>query len=266
MIPADLAMFFLIGLLGGAHCIGMCGPLVTVYANRMNGHATDGGTVTNSRRTHLSLFEVRQHALFNIGRTVSYATIGAAMGALGGFVFVTTDSIAPAASVVRGSVGILVGAFVIVIGVYYLSGRTAGIGAHLPGVAGSRIYTALSTRISRWAGGPGIVGLGAVHGILPCPILYPAFLYAFATGSPTAGFLLLATLGLGTIPAVFLYGTLVETIDPLNRARLHRVLGVAFVVLGYVPLAHGLMLFGIHVPHLELPFYQPLEGIGHENH
>ena len=31
-IYADLAVFFLIGLLGGVHCIGMCGPLVTTYA------------------------------------------------------------------------------------------------------------------------------------------------------------------------------------------------------------------------------------------
>ena len=29
-------------------------------------------------------------------------------------------------------------------------------------------------------------------------------------------------------------------------------------MLGYIPLSHGLMLLGVHVPHLPLPYYQPL--------
>ena len=31
-----------------------------------------------------------------------------------------------------------------------------------------------------------------------------------------------------------------------------------FLVLGYLPLAHGLMLVGIHLPHPTIPVYQPL--------
>ncbi|MCH7659490.1 MAG: sulfite exporter TauE/SafE family protein, partial [Euryarchaeota archaeon] len=56
-IYADLAVFFLIGLLGGVHCIGMCGPLVTTYAEGMT--STEGA---------LTFHEVRQHGLFNLGR------------------------------------------------------------------------------------------------------------------------------------------------------------------------------------------------------
>ncbi len=36
-----LVVFALIGLLGGAHCLGMCGPLVTLYADRLG----DDGSV-----------------------------------------------------------------------------------------------------------------------------------------------------------------------------------------------------------------------------
>ncbi|OYR58956.1 hypothetical protein DJ83_13850, partial [Halorubrum ezzemoulense] len=110
---------------------------------------------------------------------------------------------------------------------------------------------------------PGIVALGAVHGLLPCPILYPAYLYAFASGSAVAGGVALGALGLGTIPAVFAYGTLIESVDPVHRRRVHRLLGVAFVALGYVLFAHGLMSVGIHVPHPRLPFWNPLDaGMG----
>lgn len=255
MLTGDLALFFLIGLLGGAHCIGMCGPLVTVYANRLNEQ-------TDSRRTVLTPFEVRQHGLFNLGRATSYAVIGGVLAFVGGVLFVAMDTVTATADVVRGSVGILVGLFVMVVGLYYILGRTDPAGAaHIPGLGFERISQFLTRWVDRLVGGPGMFGLGAIHGLLPCPILYPAFLYAFATGSPVRGALSLAALGLGTIPAVFAYGTLVESVDPVRRKRLHRVLGVLFLTLGYIPLAHGLHLFGIHLPHPPIPFYQPFEEL-----
>jgi hypothetical protein len=35
---------------------------------------------------------------------------------------------------------------------------------------------------------------------------------------------------------------------------------VAFLFLGLMPIAHSLALFGIQVPHIEPPIYQPLGG------
>ncbi|GAB3674370.1 sulfite exporter TauE/SafE family protein [Halopiger thermotolerans] len=264
LLGVDVLLFLVIGLLGGAHCIGMCGPLVTVYASRMDGAATDGGRTSNrnrsrGRESHLTTYEVRQHALFNLGRTASYTLLGALFGALGSALFVTTDALTPVLETVRGGVGIVVGGFVIVTGVYYLLGRTTG-GIQLPGL--ERVVSRLTAHVDRLANGPGIVGLGALHGLLPCPILYPAFLYAFATGSPAGGALALAALGIGTIPAVFAYGTVIDAVDVEHRRRVHRLLGIAFVALGYVLLAHGLMSLGIHVPHPSLPFYDGLETAG----
>lgn len=248
-LSSDLLLFFGIGLLGGAHCIGMCGPLVTVYARKM-------GVRTESRREYLTPYELRQHGLFNLGRTVSYATIGAVCGALGNGLFLTAERLTTVAGLLRGSVGSIVGLVVIATGVYYLRGEIGGVRLPVPGL--DRAFELLSTRLTRLATGPGIVGLGAVHGLLPCPILYPAFLYAFAIGDPLAGLLSLGTLGLGTFPAVFLYGTLVGSVDPTRRRRLHRLLGIAFVVLGYVLFAHGMMVLGVSLPHPDLPRYQPL--------
>jgi hypothetical protein len=36
------------------------------------------------------------------------------------------------------------------------------------------------------------------------------------------------------------------------------VLGGAFVLMAYIPLSHGLILLGVDVPHLPVPYYQPL--------
>jgi sulfite exporter TauE/SafE len=260
LFGTDVLLFLLIGLLAGAHCIGMCGPLVTIYAKQMDGTRTDGGqpagaTAGSTRQAHLTLYEVRQHALFNIGRTLSYTALGALVGLLGGVVFLGAGELTATANTVRGVSGVVIGTFVIVTGVVYVLGRVS-MGLQLPGTG--RIMKRLTGAVDRLANGPGIVGLGAVHGLLPCPILYPAYLYAFSTGSPLAGGIALFALGLGTIPTVFAYGTIIESVGAVHRRRMHRVLGVLFVALGYVLFAHGLMALGYHIPHPMFPFWDPL--------
>ncbi len=257
----DLIVFVIIGLLGGAHCIGMCGPLVSVYAERMDPTMTDGGTVSaqSNRSKHLSLFEVRQHALFNIGRTASYTIIGAVMGILGSVLFISSGQLVAATEVVRGVVGGVIGLVIIGVGIGYLR-REGGIHWHLPGT--TRVTRLLTKHVDRLANGPGILALGGIHGLLPCPLLYPAFLYAFASGSPLTGAAALGALGVGTIPAVFAFGTIIGSVSPTGRRRLHYLLGVAFVGLGYLLLAHGLIEVGVHLPHPELPYWSPFDG-GH---
>jgi len=243
----SLAVFGLVGLLGGAHCLGMCGPLVTLYADQLG----DDGPV--------AWREIRQHLLFNLGRTVSYAAIGALMGLLGTVVY-DTAAVVAVADPVRALAGIAVGGFIVVTGAVYLrTGSTAGaIGRLGSGSLFQRLSTRLHQHVQQWVGGPRIVGLGAVHGLLPCPLLYPAFLYAFAIGSPLYGALALSVLGLGTVPAVFAYGVAFNSISPRFQSRLHRTLGVVFLVLGYLPLSHGLLILGVDVPHPSIPVYQPL--------
>ena len=250
---ADLVVFLVVGVLAGAHCLGMCGPLVGLYADRMGRRAGDDDRLTP--------FEVRQHALFNGGRVVGYAAVGAGFGLLGGTLFATVDLVAPASDGVRAVAGLLVGGLVVAGGLAYAARGTGASpldGLPLLPTAFRRVSGLLTARVDALAGTPGIVGLGVVHAVLPCPIIYPAYLYALAVGDPVRGALALGVLGLGTFPTLFAFGTALGTLDAGQRAVLHRALGVAFVVLGSVLVSHGLTLLGVAVPHVDLPYYQPL--------
>ncbi|MHC3439695.1 sulfite exporter TauE/SafE family protein [Natrialbaceae archaeon A-gly3] len=252
--PLSVGVFFLIGLLGGAHCLGMCGPLVTTYADRLRASE-------ESRRDVLTLRAVRQHALFNLGRAASYALLGGLFGLAGTLVFVTPRTVSAVVTDVHLVAGVLVGLVIIAIGVSYLTGRV-GLGGSFtlpvlgPALAG--LQARLLARVDDWVGGIRIAGLGGAHGLFPCPITYPAYLYAFILGSPVAGASALAALGLGTVPSLFLYATAFGSMSLETRMRLHRVLGAAFIVLGYIPLQHGLAMLGVPLPHPPIPYYQPL--------
>jgi sulfite exporter TauE/SafE len=253
-----LAVFFLIGLFGGAHCIGMCGPLVATYAERMESDDRWSGALT--------LYEVRQHALFNLGRTVSYALIGGVFGLAGALLYGTVE-LAGVLGPIQGAIGVLMGGAIVLMGATRLAGYRQGAVEGIVAGTGlgslfARSYTAISTRIDRWVNGVGIMGLGALHGLLPCMLLYPAFLYAFAQGSLIHGVLSLGALGLGTIPSVFLYGTVIQSVSARQRQVVHYGLGVLFIGLGYVLLAMGFMRFGIALPLPDIPYYQPLTGPG----
>jgi hypothetical protein len=251
----ELGLFFLVGLFGTGHCLGMCGPLVSIYSDRM-----DDGTAAT--REWLTWAQVRQHALFNAGRVTVYTLLGGIFGLLGLAMFAATNVAIPFGDEVRAATGLVVGALIVVAGGGYLLGGAGGpLSGDLP-VVGSlfrRIHDALTARIDGWVNGPRIFALGFLHGFLPCPLLYPAFLYAFGQADPVRGAVSLFVLGVGTFPALFLYGTLFQSASLRHRRAIHRLLGVVFLTLGAHTALMALRLFGVPVPNLfSLPFYQPL--------
>lgn len=244
----ELTAFFVVGLLGGAHCLGMCGPLVTLYSDRMG---SDQG-----RDDVLTWHEIRQHSLFNLGRTVSYAAIAAVLGAVGAVVLDVPLPAAGAGDAIRGVVGVAIGAVIFVSGLTYIA---RGNVVDVPGFQGlfRRVHDVLTGHVDALVDGVGVAGLGAVHGFLPCPILYPGFLYAFARADPVAGAAAMGALGLGTIPSMFLYGTVLSAAPADLRRRMHRALGVAFLALAYVPFQHGAAQLGVVLPGVGLPVPWP---------
>lgn len=218
LAPSTLIAAFLFGFLGSTHCFGMCGPLVSLYASQL------------APRTTLS--PLRQHFLFNLGRTLAYTNLGILLG-MAGFVL----GIRPWSAAL---VGLVAGLFVMLMGTHFLgiagvAGRAERLLARPTGalVGVWRRYVVL-------ARSPGIVLLGALHGLLPCPLLYVMFTSAVALGDPIRGGILLFSFSLGTVPMMWGIGILGQHLRPERRLAWQRLFGGLVTVWGLVLVFHAL--------------------------
>ena len=208
----------LFGLLGSTHCLGMCGPLVGLYAGQL------------SPRSERSIH--RQHFLFNLGRTIAYTNAGIVCGAAG---FALRARPWAAAFI-----GAAVGLFVVAVGARLVG--LSGAGAWPSGLFAP--LTALQQRLWRGyvhlARSPSIVLLGALHSLLPCPLLYVMFTSAVALGDPVRGGVLLCAFGMGTVPMVWAVGALGQRLNLKHRLQWHRVFGCVVAAWGVALLIHSL--------------------------
>nr|WP_245332930.1 sulfite exporter TauE/SafE family protein [Halarchaeum solikamskense] len=247
-----MGVFALVGLLGGAHCIGMCGPLASLYAERYDDRR--GGI----ERSTL----VRQQLTFNLGRTAGYIALGFTFGLLGTVLY-GAAAVSRYGTLVRALFGVVVGTFIVSVGLYRLSGRMGSVldrvpGGRLGGRAFGRLHRSVSSALDGWVVPPRVLVLGATHSVLPCPLLFPAYLYAFTQADPVSGAVALGVLGISTTPTMLAVGTTAGSLNGRHGMLSRRALGAVFLVMGYIPLSHGLSMLGIAVPTVHLPFYHPL--------
>ncbi len=186
----DLASAFVVGLLGGVHCVGMCGGIVAAL--------TFG--LPPERRTALGGMAPFLLA-YNAGRIASYAVAGAVMGAAG----VLLAGFLPVEYAQRGLL-LLAALFMVAMGLY-LGGWWRGL-ARLE-VAGGALWR----RIEPLGRGlmpvrrPGqAFALGLLWGWLPCGLVYSVLVWAVSSGSALQGMLLLLAFGLGTLPNLLAMG------------------------------------------------------------
>jgi uncharacterized protein len=213
----DLGLIFLLGLLTGFHCIGMCGGFVLSYV------ADDARA---GRRSYLS------HLLYAGGKTLSYTALGALFGWLGAFIAFTP--------LLRGAAGIFAGAFLIIFGLNML-GLFAPLRRFRLGLPTplQRIIQKEAYRRHR----PFITGL--LNGLMiACGPLQAMYVMAAGTGDAAEGAKMLLSFALGTLPVLMTFGVLTTYISGGLTHRLLKASGVIVVVLGAVMINRGLILTG----------------------
>jgi sulfite exporter TauE/SafE/copper chaperone CopZ len=213
----DLGLIFLLGLLTGFHCVGMCGGFVLSYT------ADDARA---GRRSYLS------HLLYGAGKTLSYTTIGALFGFLGAFIAFTPF--------LRGVAGMFAGAFLIIFGLNML-GLFAPLRRFRFGLPAP--LQAFIQKEARGRHHPFSIGL--LNGLMiACGPLQAMYVMAAGTGSALEGAKMLFAFGLGTLPVLTAFGVLTTFISGAVTYRLLQTSGAIVVVLGAVMINRGLILTG----------------------
>ena len=219
---------FTTGLLGGfGHCIGMCGPLVASYTLRSSHQSV---TPLNPPLIRGDLRGVLPHLFYNIGRITTYMFIGAVMGLTGSFV-----NVAGRISGFQNTVAIIAGALMIFMGLSIsgIAGGTAWLERHNAFIlkSGKNILQAESV----WLYYP----LGALFGFLPCGLSYTVFMAAAGTGSMLSGIFTTFFFGIGTLPALLLFGLIAGYLSHKMRGLLYRLSGIIIILTGIYFLVHS---------------------------
>ena len=207
-MEAQFAAAFLIGLLGGVHCVGMCGGVV-------------GALTVQTPRRHPGW---SLHLAYSAGRIASYAAAGAIMGMIGG-AGLMFNQVLP----VQLLLYVLANLVLISLGLYL-----AGLGNQL--IRFEALGAGLWRRVQPYSAkilpadtaGKAFL-LGALWGWLPCGLVYSLLASAMLSGAAGSGAAVMLAFGLGTLPNLLLAGILFERLRGFAVDRRVRLAAGALV-------------------------------------
>ena len=203
---------FLLGLVGSAHCAGMCGPLALALP----------------RTGDTSALFLAGRLAYNAGRILTYSLLGALFGLLG-----QTFAVAGLQRWVSLVAGILILVSLVASSRFAL------------GLPATRVVGWLKTSLGRLLqhrSVAAVFSLGLLNGLLPCGLVYVACAGATATGSVVDGSASLLAFGLGTIPMMLAFGLAGPRLQLALRFRLQRLIPVSLAVVGGLLILRGLAL------------------------
>ncbi len=204
-----------LGLLTGFHCIGMCGPIaIALPLNQKN-----WGT-----RVFSALW-------YNLGRTLTYATLGLIFGILGsGF---SMAGFQRWMSIAMGIFMISTVAFPQVNNALY------------KGTGNSKFMKGVRKKLSKHftqASYKSLFIMGMLTGMLPCGMVYMALAGAIAVGTLGGSIMFMVLFGLGTIPMMFLMSMLGNFASIKLKHFINKAIPYVVVIVGLLFVLRGLEL------------------------
>lgn len=216
-----LAGALLVGLLGGVHCVGMCGGIVGALSF---GLPED----VRARTARLLRFQLA----YNLGRIASYVVVGAAVGGLGRLLAETLP-----VYYAQRVLLLLAGVLMLLLGLY-LGGWWFGL-TYLERMGGGlwrRIEPAARRLLPVRSLGQALT-LGAIWGWVPCGLVYSMLVWGVAAGSPWKGAGLMLAFGLGTLPNLLLMGLAAGNLARwVRRGEVRAVAGGMVMLFGLITL------------------------------
>ena len=212
-----LSAALLAGLLGSAHCLGMCAGISGLFAV---------SSEISSLRAQLPFA-----LAYNLGRVCSYAFLGIVVATFGGVIVKASPGLA-------GGIRLLSGAIIILVGLKVaFDSRILNIIEKMGTTLWSRIAP-VAQRLVPVTNVPRAFGLGLIWGWLPCGLVYSVLLIAATSTQPIQGAFVMIAFGLGTLPAMLLTGLGAANVSAFMRRRETRLgMGLLIISLGVLTIA-----------------------------
>ena len=202
------------GMLGSAHCLGMCGP----FALAIGGGAPTWGV------------NLRRQLVYSAGRIFTYAVLGVAAAYVGLEASRSLVGWGNAAAVLSILAGVVLGVQRLwSAGV--LPKRGVGAGA-CPGAGMFRSLLAGKGSID-------VFLAGLFTGLLPCGLLYGMLALAASTRDLPRGLVTMVAFGAGTVPAMVLAGVGGSLLGVATRRRINALAAWCLVLTGLISIARG---------------------------
>jgi uncharacterized protein len=218
-LPQHIWIGFAGGLLGFAHCLGMCGGFAL--------HLSQGQTRRGALVTQL---------FWLTGKLTGYLFLGALTGFAGG-IFVSQLNLGQFQNILS----YLSGAVIIWAGLSLL-GLLPYRAANLASRSEGFLTPLLRTFITAPSPGAALVfGLGT--GLLPCPIVLAFLSYALQSGSALTGMVTMGGLGIGTTVPLLLLGGFSRLSGIHLRRWAPQAGGILLILLGLTTVLRGTATF-----------------------
>ena len=217
---------FVVGLLGGVHCLGMCGGIVSALTF----------SLPPAQRNHFSNLLPLLLA-YNSGRIGGYAIAGSLAGGLGA-AFLNLGGL----ETLRHGLQVFAALFMVALGLY-LAGIWQGVAkVENAGRVLWRHIEPLGRRFMPVDSALKALPLGFVWGWLPCGLVYSVLIWALSAGSMTKGALLMLAFGLGTLPNLLLMGAAAARLAKFTRNKtVRQAAGLLVVALGLLLLLRNVL-------------------------
>jgi len=206
---------FTIGLMGGVHCVGMCGGIVGALS-----FATQQNKSTKKTSLLSLLFA------YNFGRLFSYSLAGGLMGSVGWLLARWTDI-----HYMQLVMQLIAGIFMLMMGLY-ISGWWMGL-VKLEKIGGMvwQYIQPVAQKILPVNNSLQAIGLGLLWGWLPCGLVYSVLIWSVSAGSFQQGALLMLCFGLGTLPNLLAMGLFANQLKLFVQKQTVRYMAGAMVIL-----------------------------------
>ncbi len=215
MALSVLVSAWLVGALGGLHCVAMCGGMLTAVAAR------DGSTRPLLPARVIAMRQLAYHA----GRVTTYMLLGTVVGAAGAWALRAADFLP-----LQRALYVVANIFLLLLGTRLALGTPGLAWLQRAGANAFGVVLPVVRPLLQRPGAVGRVTLGLIWGLVPCALVYSVLPLALFAGGAWQGGAAMLAFGLGTVPNLLAAGMLLDRAKRVFEGKWLRYVAAAVLI------------------------------------